>query len=131
LTDRAPEEERNVIERIPELVNGDPAIVRWGRTLNDSFMVEVGAQQYLLTVRGGRVESVARGPFVMRPWRFAIRARSECWEKFWQKVPAPGWHDLFALLRRGDIAFEGDQRVLMAYLLYLKLVLATPRRLAP
>jgi hypothetical protein len=131
LTSRTLEEERNVIERIPELVNDDPAIVRWGRTLNDSFMVEVGESQYLLTVRGGRVESVAKGPFVMRPWRFAIRARSECWEKFWQKVPAPGWHDLFALLRRGDIAFEGDQRVLMAYLLYLKLVLATPRRLAP
>jgi hypothetical protein len=120
-----------MIERIPELVNDDPAIVRWGRTLNDSFMIEVGETQYLLTVRAGRVESVAKGPFVMRPWRFAIRAQRECWEKFWQRVPAPGWHDLFGLLRRGDVVFEGDQRVLMAYLLYLKLVLAAPRRLAP
>jgi len=76
------------------------------------------------------VESVAKGPFVMRSWRFAIRARRECWEKFWAPVPAPGWHDLFALLRRGDVAFEGDQRVLMAYLLYVKLLLAAPRRLA-
>jgi hypothetical protein len=81
-------------------------------------------------VREGRVESVIRGPFVMRAWRFAIRAKKDCWEKFWQKVPAPGWHDLFALLRRGDVAFEGDQRVLMAYLFYLKLVLASPRKLA-
>ena len=119
-----------MIERIPELVNQDPAIVRWGRHMNETFMVEVGDQQYLLTVRAGRVESVTKGPFVMRAWRFAIRARRECWEKFWQRVPAPGWHDLFALLRRGDIAFEGDQRVLMAYLLYLKLVLASPRKLA-
>ena len=119
-----------MIERIPELVDQDPAIVRWGRHMNETFMVEVGDQQYLLTVRAGRVEPVARGPFVMRAWRFAIRARRECWENFWQKVQAPGWHDLFALLRRGDIAFEGDQRVLMAYLLYLKLVLASPRKLA-
>ncbi len=119
-----------MIERIPELVNHDPAIVRWGRHMNETFMVEVGDQQYLLTVREGRVESVTRGPFVMRAWRFAIRAKKDCWEKFWQKVPAPGWHDLFALLRRGDVTFEGDQRVLMAYLLYLKLVLAAPRRLA-
>ena len=118
-----------MIERIPDLVNDDPAIVRWGRHKNDTFMVEVGALQYLLTVRAGRVE-VSKGPFVMRPWRFAIRAKAECWEKFWQKVPAPGWHDLFALLRRGDVAFEGDQRLLMAYLLYVKLVLAAPRRLA-
>ena len=119
-----------MIERIPELVNGDPAIVRWGRHMNETFMVEVGARQYLLTVREGRVDPVSKGPFVMRPWRFAIRASADCWEKFWQKVPAPGWHDLFALLRRGDVVFEGDQRVLMAYLLYLKLVLATPRKLA-
>lgn len=119
-----------MIERIPELVNSDPAMVRWGRDMNETFMVEVGKQQYLLTVRAGRIESVAKGPFVMRAWKFAIRAKAECWEKFWQPVPAPGWHDFFALLRRGDVAFEGDQRVLMAYLLYLKLVLATPRKVA-
>jgi hypothetical protein len=119
-----------MIERIPGLVNADPAITRWGRHLNDSFMVEVGAQQYLLTVRAGQIEAVEKGPLVQRAWRFAIRARTECWEQFWQKVPAPGWHDLFALLRRGDVAFEGDQRLLMSYLLYIKLVLAAPRKLA-
>jgi len=57
----------------------------------------------------------------------AIRASRESWDKFWHKPPAPGWHDLFALLRRGDVKFEGDQRVLMAYLQYVKLVLAAPR----
>ena len=119
-----------MIERIPALVNDDPAITRWGRHLNDSFMVEVGTQQYLLTVRAGQVESVVKGPLVQRAWRFAIRAKAESWEKFWHKVPAPGWNDLFALLRRGDVAFEGDQRMLMAHLLYLKLLLAAPRKLA-
>jgi hypothetical protein len=118
-----------MIEHIPELVNGDPAITRWARGMNETFMVEVGEQQYLVTVRGGRMEKVEKGPFTMRPWRFAIRARKECWEKHWQKTPEPGWHDLFALLRRGDVAFEGDQRVLMSYLLYLKMVLAAPRQL--
>ena len=119
-----------MIERLPELVNGDPAIRRWGRHMNETFMVEVGAEQYLLTVRAGSIEAVAKGPFVQRSWRFAIRAKAESWAKFWQKVPEPGWHELLALLRRGDVAFEGDQRVLMAYLLYLKLMLAAPRRLA-
>jgi len=118
-----------VIDRIAQLVNEDAAIVRWGRHMNETFMVEVGEQQYLLAVHGGLIQSVDKGPFVMRPWRFAIRAKAECWQKFWQKIPAPGWHDLFALLRRGEVVFEGDQRVLMAHLLYLKLVLAAPRRL--
>ena len=117
-----------MIERLPELVNRDPAIVRWGRHMHETFMVEVGEQQYLLKIENGLVQKVERGPFVQRTWRFAIRAKREAWEKFWQKTPAPGWHDLFGLLRRGDVAFEGDQRVLMAYLLYLKLALAALRR---
>ena len=117
-----------MIERLPELVNGDAAIVRWGRHMNETVMVGVGDTQFLLTVRDGKIEKVEKGPFTQRSWKFAIRASRECWEKFWQKAPAPGWHDLFALLRRGDVSFEGDQRVLMAYLLYLKLVLAAPRK---
>lgn len=112
-----------MIEDLARLVNRDPAIVRWGRGMNETFMIEVGEQQYLLKVSEGKI-AVEKGPFVMRPWKFAIRASRESWEKFWQKTPAPGWHDLFALLRRGDVKFEGDQRVLMAYLLYVKLVLA-------
>jgi hypothetical protein len=118
-----------MIERLPALVNDDAAIVRWGRHMNESFMVEVGAAQYLVTVRAGRIERVERGPFVMRSWRFAIRAAEDAWRRFWQQPPAPGWHDLFALLRRGEVAFEGDQRFMMAYLLYLKLLLAAPRKL--
>ena len=115
-----------MLEDLARLVNRDPAIVRWGRGMNETFMVEVGEQQYLLKVSDGKV-AVEKGPFVMRPWTFAIRASCESWEKFWQKPPPPGWHDLFALLRRGEVKFECDQRVLMAYLLYVKLVLAAPR----
>jgi len=117
-----------VIDRLPELVNADPAIVRWGRGMNETFMVEVGEQQYLLKIENGSIQKVEKGPFVQRTWRFAVRAKKEAWEKFWQKTPAPGWHDLFGLLRRGDVAFEGDQRLLMAYLQYVKLVLAAPRK---
>lgn len=119
-----------MIDKLPELVNADPAIVRWGRQMNETFLIEVGEAQYLVTVRAGCIESVEKGPLVMRAWTFAIRASADAWSRFWRKVPEPGWSDLFALLRRGDVRFEGDQRVLMAYLLYLKLVLAAPRKLA-
>ena len=115
------------IERLAEVVNADPAIVRWGREMNDTFMLEVGDTQYLVTVRAGRIERVEKGPFVMRSWRFAIRASAQCWGEFLRSPPAPGWHDLFALLRRGEVKFAGDPRALWAYLLYLKLALAALR----
>jgi len=117
-----------VIERIPAIVNADPAIRRWGRGMNETFLVEVTPECFLVSVREGEITRVEKGPFVQRSWRFAIRAKRERWERHWRKPPEPGWHDLFALLRRGDVSFEGDQRVLMAYLLYIKLLLAAPRK---
>ncbi len=119
-----------MIEKLPELVNRQPRLVHRGRFVNETFMVEVGDVQYLVTVADGVVAKVEAGPFVMRSWRFAIRATRDIWERFWQPMPAPGYHDLFALLRKSEVAFEGDMRAFMANLLYYKLVLAAPRALA-
>ncbi len=119
-----------MIERLPELVNGDAALVRRGRYFTDVFMIEVGDVQYLVHVRQGRIEEVERGPFVMRSWRFAVRASADIWDRFWQKLPDPGYHDIFALLHKGEIAFDGDLQPMMANLLYVKAVIAAPRMLA-
>jgi hypothetical protein len=119
-----------MIERLPELVNGDEALVRRGRYFTDVFMIEVGDVQYLVHVREGIIDAVEKGPFVMRPWRFALRASTDIWDRFWQKIPDPGYHDIFALLRKGEIVFDGDLQPMMANLLYVKAVIAAPRLLA-
>jgi hypothetical protein len=118
-----------MLDKLPDLVNHDAVLVRRGRWLNDTFMVEVGDDQYLIHVRGGRIDKVEKGPFVMRSWTFAIRASAAVWESFWEPVPKPGFHDVFALLRKGRIVFEGNLQPFMANLLYVKGVLAAPRAL--
>jgi hypothetical protein len=118
-----------MLESLPELVNGDPVLVRRGRFLSTRFLVAIGDSQYLVDVLDGRIDRVERGPFVMPSWRFALRGGADAWRGFWQKTPPPGYHDLFALSKRGLIAIEGDLHPLMANLLYLKDVLAAPRRL--
>ncbi len=117
-----------MLERLAEIVNGDEALVRRGRYFSDTFMLEVGATQVLIEVRQGRIVCVETGPFVMRSWRFAIRASEEVWRRFWETVPAPGYNDIFALLRTGRIAFDGDLQPMMANLLYVKEVVAAPRK---
>jgi len=119
-----------MLERLPELVNGDPVLLRRGRFLSTRFLVGVGETEYLVDVCEGRVERVERGPFVMPSWRFALRGSAEAWSKFWQTPPPPGYHDVFALSKRGLLAIEGDLHPLMANILYVKAVLAAPRRLA-
>ena len=44
------------------------------------------------------------------------------------KVPAPGHNDIFALFKRGKLKIEGDLHPFMANLLYIKDVLAAPRK---
>jgi hypothetical protein len=118
-----------MIEKLPELVNDDAVLLHRGRYLSVDFMIEVGERQYLVHVREGRIAGVDEGPFVMPSWTFAIRGPAEVWERFWEPVPAPGWNDLFALRKDGRMAMEGDLQPLMANLLYVKELIAAPRKL--
>ena len=117
-----------MIEKLPELVNSDEVLVRRGRYLSVDFMIEVGERQYIVRVREGRIAGVDAGPFVMPSWTFAVRGSAEAWERFWEPVPAPGWNDIFALRKDGRMTLDGDLQPLMANLLYIKEVLATPRK---
>ncbi len=118
-----------MIDRLPDLVNADPALVRRGRLLSTTFLVGVDDTEWLVTVQAGRVERVERGPFLMRAWSFAVRAPEAAWRRFWEATPAPGYHDLFAMKKAGHARIEGDLVPLMQHLRYVKDVLAAPRRI--
>jgi hypothetical protein len=118
-----------MIERLPELVNGDDALVRRGRFLSTTFLLGVGADSWLVRVQEGRIAGVSRAPAVMPSYSFALRAPAQAWQRFWAPVPEPGWQDLFALQRRKALTMEGELQPLMANLLYIKDVLASPRKL--
>ena len=81
---------------LPQLVNNDAGLVRRGRYLTATFLVEAGDTEFLVRVVEGRLASVERGPFLLRSWTFALRASPETWQRFWEPTPAPGYHDLFA-----------------------------------
>ena len=72
------------IERLPELVNANAALVRRGRHFSTDMMIEVGAQQYLVRIAQGRIESVQPVRVNLQPWSFAIRASAEDWARFWE-----------------------------------------------
>ena len=119
-----------MLEGLAEIVNDDEALVRRGKYFSDTFMLEVGETEVLIEIRQGRVERVETGPFVMRSWTFAIRASEEVWRRFWEELPEPGYHDIFALLRKGRVALDGELQPMMANLLYVKEVIAAPRKMA-
>jgi hypothetical protein len=117
-------------EQVPRLLAEDASLIRRGRFLDARFQVGIGAIPFDVIVAAGKITTLERGPFLMRPWRFAVRGTSEAWGRLWQPVPEPGWHDINALMKRGYVVLEGDLQPLMANLQYVKDLLALPRRLA-
>jgi hypothetical protein len=117
-----------MIETLRARVNADEALVRRGRFLTTTFLLEVGPTAWLISIFEGRVMSVARGPFVMPSSSFALRAPEEEWQKFWSHRPPPGSNDLMALIKRRVLKAEGDLHIFMANLRYFKDALAKLRK---
>src|SRR6516162_10823820 len=118
---------RAMIEQLKERVNADAGLVRRGRYLTTTFLLEVGETAFLISIFEGRIAAVTRGPFVMPSSAFALRAPAAEWEKFWSERPPPGSNDLMALIRRRVLRAEGDLQVFMAHLRYFKEALAKLR----
>src|ERR1700755_1023855 len=116
-----------MIETLKARVNDDPALIRRGRFLTTTFLLEVGATSWLIAIYEGRILSVTRGQFVMPSSSFALRAPEAEWEKFWSKRPPPGSNDLMALIKRRVLRAEGTLQIFMANLRYFKEALAKLR----
>jgi hypothetical protein len=117
-----------MIEALKALVNGDEALVRRGRFLSTTFLLEVGQTAWLISIFEGKVVSVTSGPFVMPSSSFALRAPEQEWQKFWSSRPPPGSNDLMALIKRRVLKAEGNLQIFMANLRYFKDALAKLRQ---
>ena len=117
-----------MIEHLQALVNGNPALVRRGRWTDADMLLEIGEDGHIVEIRQGRIDAIRPVTMRVADWDFAIRASAEAWAEFWKPMPKPRHHDLIALIREGKMRFEGDLDLLMANLLYLKLVLEAPRQ---
>ena len=116
-----------MIETLRERVNSDEGLVRRGRYLTTTFLLEVGPTAWLISIFEGRIVSVTSGPFVMPSSSFALRAPEQEWQKFWLSRPPPGSHDLMALIKRRVLKAEGNLQIFMANLRYFKEALAKLR----
>jgi hypothetical protein len=116
-----------MIETLKARVNGDEALVRRGRFLTTTFLLEVGQTPWLISIFEGKVVSVTSGPFVMPSSSFSLRAPVQEWEKFWSSLPPPGSNDLMALIKRRVLKAEGNLQIFMANLRYFKEALAKLR----
>jgi hypothetical protein len=108
----------------------DTDLLRRGWLVDTCCLIEIGTERMLLTIRNGHPTVADRVP-LLGSWEFAIRASAEAWTALWQPVPRAGWHDLFALTKRGAMRIEGSMQPLMANLQYFKDLVTLPREGGP
>ena len=113
--------------QLPALLAADADLRRRGRWLGTDCRIDVGSEPFFLVFRDGALATLERGPRLMRSTAFTFRATDEAWTQYWQSIPDPGWHDLFALTKRGAASMDGDLRPLLQNLQYFKDLLALPR----
>jgi len=113
--------------RLPDLLPADGDLIRRGRRLDVDCRIDVGSEPFFLAIRDGALASLERGARLMRSTAFSVCASDEAWTNYWKPIPAPGWHDLFALTKRGAASIDGDLRPLLQNLQYFKDLLALPR----
>jgi hypothetical protein len=114
--------------RLPALLATDSDLLRRGRWLAVDCRVDIGSEPFFLSIREGALAAFERGARLMRSTAFAVRAGDDAWVNHWKPVPEPGWHDLFALTKRGAASVEGDLRPFLQNLQYFKDLLALPRK---
>src|SRR5437762_1814984 len=96
--------------RLPDLLSADADLRRRGRWLSVDCRVDIGNEPFFLSIRDGALSAFKRGASLMRSTAFAVRASDEAWTGHWKLVPEPGWHDFFALTKRGVASIDGDLR---------------------
>jgi hypothetical protein len=113
---------------IPGHVNEDLHLVWRGRNLSADCLVQIGSESFLLRFQQGSIKECQKGLRLMCSWDFAVRGSLRAWDALWQDPPQPGWHDLFALTKRGEMTLEGNLYPLITNLQYFKDILALPRK---
>ncbi|MBF5004499.1 hypothetical protein [Diaphorobacter caeni] len=115
-------------ESIPAHVNQDAHLIHRGRFMNALIRISVGETAYLMNIQQGRIADLSQKMPLFQTADLVISAGDEAWSALWEKFPKAGWHDLFALHKRGAMRIEGTSHLFFAHLQYLKDVLNIPRR---
>jgi hypothetical protein len=113
--------------RLPALLAAEDDLRRRGRWLTVDCRVDIGPEPFFLSIDKGTLTGLERGTQLMRSVAFTFRAGVEAWTNHWQPMPDPGWHDLFALTKRGAASIDGDLTPFFQNLQYFKDLLALPR----
>lgn len=110
------------------MANSDKQLLRLGRLASLSLCIRINDTPFYLVIDNGRLERIDTGPFHLRHADLELSASWDNWQRFFQPVPPPGFHDILAMSSYFHLRVTGNQHLLREHLAYLKHLLALPRQ---
>ena len=106
------------------VLNETPHLLRLGRLFSETILLQIGTDEFYIHFEKGRVLTIQQGPSKKISWRFALRVEPAAMAEYWKPMPAPGFHDIFGLVKYGKALIDGDILMLVKNLRYFKEFLA-------
>lgn len=104
-----------------------PHLHRLGALFSETVLLKVDGDEFYLVFEKGRLARIVEGPSKKTPYRFAFVTDGEALRTFWTPCPAPGFHDMFAMVKIGRAEILGDILLLVKNLRFFKEFLALGR----
>lgn len=108
--------------------NALPHLARLGALFSETVLLQVDEAAFYLQFDKGHLTKITPGPSRKTPWRFAFRTDAVAIHRFWEPIPAPGYHDLFGLAKIGRGRVDGDILSLVKNLRFFKEFMALGRQ---
>ncbi|MER5174065.1 hypothetical protein [Thioclava sp. GXIMD2076] len=107
--------------------NASPHLMRLGALFSETVLLEVEGEEFYLSFEKGSLVKIQPGPSKKIPYRFAFSTDRAALDEFWKARPAPGFHDIFGLVKIGRGRITGDILALVKNLRFFKEFMALPR----
>ena len=91
------------------------------------LLIRFGHEAVLVSIQAGQVGQISRDIKPLTSHDVSISAEPEVWQRFWERIPVAGSHDIFALTKREEMQIQGNLQPFMAHLQFVKDLLAIGR----
>lgn len=117
----------DTLTKMREELEQRPHLHRIGALFSETVLLRVDEQEFYLVFEKGHMTRIVEGPSKKTPYRFGFVTDAEALKEFWTAIPAPGFHDIFAMVKIGRADIIGDMLLLTKNLRFFKEVIALPR----
>jgi hypothetical protein len=118
---------QSTLKSMQAQLNASTHLRHLGRLFSQTVLIEVDDTEFYLTFEKGALTTLEVGPSRKTPWCFALRTDADALTQFWQMRPAPGFHDIFGLIKIGRGRIDGDILSLVKNLRFFKEFMALGR----